>query len=60
MLFKSRDHFNKIEELDGMVHDLVRVALNGEEDKKEIMLSHMKSIENYLKTLNLTEVKSFG
>ena len=42
MLFKSIDHFKKIEELDRMVYDLVRVALCGEEDKKEIILSHMK------------------
>ena len=57
LLFKSRDHFNKIEELDIMVDDLVRVALWGEEDKNEIILYHMELIEKYLKTINITEVK---
>ena len=56
MLFKSRDHFKKIEELERMIFDLVRFALSGE-DKKQIILSRMKSIEKYLKTLNLTKVK---
>ena len=56
MLFKSRDHFKKISR---MVFDLVRFALSGKEDKKEIILSRMISIEKYLKTLNLTKVKVF-
>ena len=58
MLFKSRDDFKKIEELDRMVFDLVRFAISGK-DKKEIILSRMKKIEKYLKTLNLTKVKVF-
>ena len=56
MLFKSRDDFKKIEELERMVFDMVRFAISGK-DKKEIILSHMKSIEKYLKTLNLTKVE---
>ena len=56
MLFKSRDHFKKIEELERMVADWVRFAISGE-DKKQIILTRMKSIEKYLKTLNSTKVK---
>ena len=56
VFFKSRDDFKKIEELDRMVFDLVRFAINGK-DKKEIILSRMKSIEKYLKTLNLKKVE---
>ena len=56
MLFKSRDDFKKIEELERMVADLVRFAISGE-DKKQIILTRMKSIEKYLKTLNSTKVK---
>ena len=56
MLFKSRDDFEKIEELEIMVFDLVRFAISGK-DKKEIILSRMKSIEKYLKTLKLQKVK---
>ena len=58
MLFKSRDDFKKIEELDRLVFDLVRFAISGK-DKKEIILSRTKKIEKYLKTLNLTKVKVF-
>ena len=49
LLFKSRDDFEIIEKLDRMVFDLARFALK----RKEIILSHMKLIEEYLKTLNL-------
>ena len=56
MLFKSRNDFKKIEELERMVFDLVRFAISGK-DTKETILSRMKSIEKYLKTLNLTKVK---
>ena len=56
MLFKSRDDFKKIEELERMVFDLARFAISGKE-KKEIILSRMKSIEKYLKTLILRKVK---
>ena len=58
MLFKSRDDFKKIEELEKMVFDLVRFAISGK-DKKETILSRMKSIEKYLKTLNSTKVEVF-
>ena len=34
MLFKSRDHFKKIEELDRMVFDLVRFAISGKDKKR--------------------------
>ena len=57
MLFKSRDDFEKIKELERMVFDLVRSAISGK-DKKEIILSRMKSIEKYLKTLKLKKSKS--
>ena len=40
MLFKSRDDFKKIEELDKMVFDLVRFAISGK-DTKEIILSRI-------------------
>ena len=58
MLFKSRDDFKKIEELERMVFDLVRFAISGK-DTKESILSRMKSIEKYLKTLNSTKVEVF-
>ena len=57
MLFKSRDDFEKIKELERMVFDLVRSAISGK-DKKEIILSRMKSIEKYLKPLKLKKSKS--
>ena len=34
MLFKSRDDFNKIEELEKMVSDLARFAINGKDKKR--------------------------
>ena len=49
LLFKSRDDFEIIEKLDRMVFDLVRLVLK----RKEFILSHMKLIEEYLKTLDL-------
>ena len=52
MLFKSRDDYKKIEKLDRLVFDLVRLVISG----KGIILSHMKLIEKYLKILNLTKV----
>ena len=55
---KSRDDFKKIEELEKMVFDLVRFAISGK-DTKEIILSRMKSIAKYLKTLNSTKVEVF-
>ena len=58
MLFKSRDDFKKIEELDRMVADLVRFTVSGE-DKKHIILARMKKIEKYLKTLKITKVNLF-
>ena len=58
MLFKSKDDFKKIEELEKMVFDLTRFAINGE-DKKKTILSRMKSIEEYLKTLSSTKIKIF-
>ena len=58
MLFKSRDDFKKIEELERMVFDLVRFAVSGK-DTKEIILSRVKSIEKYLKTLNSRKVELF-
>ena len=57
-LFRSRDDFNKIEELERMVADLVRFVISGE-DKKHIILTHMKKIEKYLKTLNIRKVNLF-
>ena len=58
MLFKSKDDFKKIEELEKMVFDLTRFAINGEDTKKTI-LSRMTSIEEYLKTLSSTKIKIF-
>ena len=55
ILFKSRDDFKKIEELERMVFDMVRFAISGK-DTKEIILSRMKSIEKYL---NSTKVELF-
>ena len=57
-LFKSRDDFKKIEELERMVFDSLRFAITGK-DTKEIILSRMKSIEKYLKTLNSRKVELF-
>ena len=56
MLFKSRDDFKKIEELGKMVFDMVRFAISGK-DTKESILSRMKSIEKYLKTLKSRKVE---
>ena len=58
MLFKSRDDFKKIEELERIVFDLVRFPVSGK-DAKEIILTRMKSIEKYLKTLNSRKVELF-
>ena len=58
MLLKSRDDFNKIEELEKMVSDLVRFAINGK-DKKKAILFRMNSIEEYLKTLSSKKIKIF-
>ena len=41
-----------------MVFDLVRFAVSGK-DTKEIILSRMKSIEKYLKSLNSRKVELF-
>ena len=60
LVFKSIDHFKKIEELERMVFDLVKYALFGEdEDKQYVILLRMLSIENYLKSLPLTKIKLF-
>ena len=58
MLFNSKVDFKKIEELEKMVFDLTRFAINGE-DKKKTILSRMKSIEEYLKTLSSSKIKVF-
>ena len=56
LLFKSKDDFKKIEELEKMVFDLARFAIDGKDGKKAI-LNRMKSIEEYLKTLGSSEIK---
>ena len=59
LLFRSRDDFKKIEELERMVADLVRNFAISSEDKKHIILNRMKKIEKYLKTLNIKNVNVF-
>ena len=60
MVFKSRDHFKKIEELERKVFDLVKFAILGQnEDKQNVILLRMLSIEKYIKSLNFTKIKLF-
>ena len=60
LVFESRDHFKKIEELERRVFDLVKFALFGQdEDKKNVILLRMLSIEKYLKSLKFTKIKLF-
>ena len=60
MVFKSRDHFKKIEELERKVFDLAKFALFGEDkDKQKVVLIRMLSIEKYLKSLHFTKIKLF-
>ena len=40
MFLKSRDDFNKIEELEKMVSDLARFAINGKDKKKGYFISY--------------------
>ena len=55
LLFKSKDDFKKIEELEKMVFDLARFAIDGKDGKKAI-LNRMKTIEEYLKTLGSSKI----
>ena len=55
LLFKSKDDFKKIEELEKMVFDLARFAIDGKDGKKAI-LNRVKSIEEYLKTLGSSKI----
>ena len=56
LLFKSKDDFKKTEELEKMVFDLTRFAIDGKDGKKAI-LNRMKSIEEYFKTLGSSKIK---
>ena len=60
LVFKSKEYFKNIENIERSLFDLVKYSLNGEdEDEQNYILMRMLKIEKYLETLPLTEIKIY-
>ena len=58
LIFESKDHFKKTEELERKAFDFVKHVLNGEDENKDyISLVHILTIESYLISLPFSNIK---
>ena len=59
LIFKSNDHFQKINDLEIIVHNLIDIFLysKNNKEKQDEILSHMSAIETFVKSLTYIKIE---